>query len=485
MNQYDGDYHPHVNMDHVRSEAACWDGDDTGSYGIHGSEELAFLDRMPLGLAIYDAHHALAHANRHFVQLIDHEPLPSAAAGRRRWRGVARDGSDLPPADFPCARAFRGETVRPGVDLLHFDADGGSRWLNVSASPIRDPDADGAIIGIVLLFLETQGSSEAVAFAGRAARHFRQFAENSSMAIWIADTATREFTYRNPRHLGLIEGAEDDIAALDGWLDHVAEDDRAALRRLYDRVVGGSTEHRDYRLRTGPGGAWRTVRETSFPIRDDAGEIVMIGGMTEPVTRHCDQLVYTVALAAASLPALAALRSRGTLRVKPFETLAEFLDAARFLAPGCVVIDMSCAPDAAEHLDRALADHAGDLPIVIIGEPGTPARAAVAAMRAGAADYLIAPASDDDLAQALLRAAARIRAPEAASSADGDARAVRLSPREREVLTGLKQGGTNKSIARDLGISPRTVELHRSHLMERMNARSLAELVQAAHAIEP
>lgn len=454
---------------------------------IHGSEELALLDRLPVGLAIYDADFELAHANAHFGRLVGYDPLPSGAAGRLRWRGLARDGSDLPAAELPCARAFRGDVVSPGIDLLYTNGGGdGGRWLNVSASPIRDPDGDGAIVGIVLLFLETSESAEAAAFASRAARRFRQFAENSTMAIWIADAATQNFSYRNPSHIGLIETSDGAIASLSEWLDHVAESDRAAVRRLYDRVLAGSTEHRDYRLGNGAGQPLQMVRETSFPIRDDAGEIMMIGGMTELVTAPCDRIVYTVGTAAASLPAFAATRSRGALRLKPFRTIAEFLESARFLAAGCVLIDISSTADAREHLHRALADHARELPIIVVGEPGTPAAAAVAAMRSGAADYLIGPACDDELAHALLRASLRLCPPaaEVKPTGDGASRAARLSRREREVLAGLKLGGTNKSIARDLGISPRTVELHRSHLMERMNVHSLAELMQAAHMVE-
>lgn len=64
---------------------------------------------------------------------------------------------------------------------------------------------------------------------------------------------------------------------------------------------------------------------------------------------------------------------------------------------------------------------------------------------------------------------------------DPSARFRQLSRREREVPEGLVAGGTNKSIARELGISPPTIEVHRAHLMERLNARSLSELLQMVH----
>ena len=105
-------------------------------------------------------------------------------------------------------------------------------------------------------------------------------------------------------------------------------------------------------------------------------------------------------------------------------------------------------------------------------------------MRAGATDYLVPPFADGEMTEALLRALARLpkSAADPKGGNEGLARLANLSRRESEVLAGLRGGGTNKSIGRDLGISPRTVELHRAHLMERMNVRSLAELLQVAHA---
>jgi len=118
---------------------------------------------------------------------------------------------------------------------------------------------------------------------------------------------------------------------------------------------------------------------------------------------------------------------------------------------------------------------------VVIGPDDGDVATAVGAMKAGAADYLQPPFSDEALRDAL--ASVRTDAPASRDIEPGveaAARVARLTPREREVLDGLVEGGSNKAIALHLGISPRTVELHRGQIMAKTNAGSLAELLQLA-----
>jgi FixJ family two-component response regulator len=105
-------------------------------------------------------------------------------------------------------------------------------------------------------------------------------------------------------------------------------------------------------------------------------------------------------------------------------------------------------------------------------------------MKAGAVDWLEAPYGDDAMLAAVASALAG-----AVEAAEGDqaaelarTRIAALSGREREVLEGLLAGGTNKTIGRELGLSPRTVEIHRAHVMESLGARTLADLVLLATA---
>jgi FixJ family two-component response regulator len=105
-------------------------------------------------------------------------------------------------------------------------------------------------------------------------------------------------------------------------------------------------------------------------------------------------------------------------------------------------------------------------------------------MKAGAVDYLDSPVAFEALLEAVASALAEVReAMEADRSLDfARARISGMSMREHEVLEGLVAGETNKLIGRRLGISPRTVEVHRAHLMERLDVRSLPELVLLAAA---
>ena len=107
-------------------------------------------------------------------------------------------------------------------------------------------------------------------------------------------------------------------------------------------------------------------------------------------------------------------------------------------------------------------------------------------MKAGAVDFIEKPFTDDvimgSIAAALARAE-RLRHDDRAA-ADWARRLATLSPRELEVLQGLVSGHPNKTMAHDLGISPRTVEIHRARVMEKMGASSLAELVRLVSAID-
>ena len=104
-------------------------------------------------------------------------------------------------------------------------------------------------------------------------------------------------------------------------------------------------------------------------------------------------------------------------------------------------------------------------------------------MKAGAIDYLLVT-KDEPFRSALATAMAECQGSARPTTRDEQAvsRLARLTPREREVLVHLVEGGTNKTIGQKLGISPRTVELHRAQVMHRLNASSLTELLQTALA---
>jgi FixJ family two-component response regulator len=123
-----------------------------------------------------------------------------------------------------------------------------------------------------------------------------------------------------------------------------------------------------------------------------------------------------------------------------------------------------------------------DLPIIVIGKSRGDVGLAVKAMKAGATDWLEAPCKEAELLAAVASALAGVQGTMVADRASELARThvAEMTGRERDVLLGLVVGETNKVIARRLGISPRTVEMHRAHVMERLGARTLSEAVLLA-----
>lgn len=164
-----------------------------------------------------------------------------------------------------------------------------------------------------------------------------------------------------------------------------------------------------------------------------------------------------------------------------FDSALNFLDACAELELGCVVSDVRMPGlDGIELLKRMKMRH-GAFPIIIMtGHGDVPL--AVEAMKLGAVDFLEKPFEDDRLIT-MIEMAIREAAPAAKSEAltqDIVARIATLSPRERQVMEGLIAGLSNKLIARDYDISPRTIEVYRANVMTKMQANSLSELVRLA-----
>ncbi|WP_445678695.1 response regulator FixJ [Radicibacter daui] len=182
---------------------------------------------------------------------------------------------------------------------------------------------------------------------------------------------------------------------------------------------------------------------------------------------------------------LAFLLTMSGLAVKMHESAAAFLAAAPGIPPGVLVTDLRMPDMNGVELLSALRDAGAMMPaIVVTGHADVPM--AVAAMKAGALDFIEKPYSDEVLIAAIQRAAAEI---ETASPAGEDTAAIlgkiaQLSDRERQVLSAVVTGLPNKTIAYNLDISPRTVEVHRANVMAKMQARSLPELVRMVMAVE-
>jgi two-component system, LuxR family, response regulator FixJ len=169
--------------------------------------------------------------------------------------------------------------------------------------------------------------------------------------------------------------------------------------------------------------------------------------------------------------------------VRTFALAREFLDAAPTLRPGCLIADIRMPEMDGLELQRQLTERAFNFPLIVITGHGDVALA-VRAMKVGAIDFIEKPFAAEAMVASVDAGLTRL-----AVSGDEDplavaalARLTLLTPREREVLQGLLAGLPNKSIAYDLAISPRTVEIHRARVMDKMGARSLSELIRMSLA---
>ena len=191
--------------------------------------------------------------------------------------------------------------------------------------------------------------------------------------------------------------------------------------------------------------------------------------------------VYVIDDDAAMRDSLNFLLDSSGFGVTLFDNAQAFLDALPGLAFGCVVSDVRMPGlDGIELLKRMKAQ-ASPFPILIMtGHGDVPL--AVEAMKLGAVDFLEKP-FDDDRLTTMIETAIHQAEPAAkndAISQDIAARVASLSPRERQVMEGLIAGLSNKLIARDYDISPRTIEVYRANVMTKMQAGSLSELVRLA-----
>lgn len=198
-----------------------------------------------------------------------------------------------------------------------------------------------------------------------------------------------------------------------------------------------------------------------------------------------DTVVHIVDDEEAVRNSLAFLLTSAGFAVRVHQSATDFLRLAPDVSNGCLVTDLRMPDmDGVELLRRLKAANAM-LPAIVVTGHGD-VQMAVEAMKNGAIDFIEKPFSDDILIESITRAATRA-AERVQSVVATDAvrqRIASLSDRERQVLKGVVAGQANKTMAAELGISPRTVEVYRAGLMAKMQARSLPELVRMVLDIE-
>ncbi|WP_029934622.1 response regulator FixJ [Sphingomonas sp. UNC305MFCol5.2] len=169
--------------------------------------------------------------------------------------------------------------------------------------------------------------------------------------------------------------------------------------------------------------------------------------------------------------------------VRTWESGVSFLKEVRHAETGCILLDIRMPEMDGLEVQQQLNERGVTMPVIVLtghGDVGI----AVKAMKSGAIDFLEKPFDTDALHEAIQRGFEQLNSEKDVMVRAAEAEVVlgALSDRERQVLEGLAEGYPNKTIAYDLGISPRTVEVHRANIMTKLRARSLSEALRIAFA---
>ncbi|GJD65431.1 PAS domain S-box protein [Methylobacterium frigidaeris] len=435
----------------------------------------AVAEQAEAGIVIVDTGHRMSFVNDRYCEIL------------RRTRDdlLGRTVQELThPDDWAINEPLYQRAMAQGapftIEKRYLRPDSTAVWVRNVVSALRDET--GAIVGGLAVSLDITERHQAEEALRESDERFRRFAEHSANVLWLADLESGRLDYLSPAFRRVWGMPAEDMPDLSRWLASVHPDDRDAAAQALERVRGGETLILEYRILRDSDRAVRRIRDTFFPIPGSDGPIRSAGGIAQDITVDMGLRAYVVAVGDDARSSLVDTLQAAGYAVQAFGSGQALLKMAGSLIPGCVVLDLKEAGDlvVASEL-KAVRAH---LPVVVVGASRGDVGFGVRAMKAGAVDFLEAPWAPEALLFAVKTALAEIHA-KADRVRRGDetyARIAALSARERAVLEGLLAGGTNKTIARGLGLSPRTVEIHRARVMETLDAHTLPEAVLMATA---
>ena len=306
--------------------------------------------------------------------------------------------------------------------------------------------------------------------------------------IWtmgVAEDAIRTLDSQTGQDWG--PGLEGQPVAWHEWCAAILPEERELALAIPDRVRAGGMAQVTLGLAV-PSEQYQAVALYVFPIDPGASDGGRLGGMFRPVRHRVEQRAYWVRIGGPDLHGFEEQRAallQDQVRLLQFDEPATFVAVSRDLQPGAVIFQAPAEPQRLFDILEELNLSAREVPWLVTGMQAYPLEAIVRLMRMGASDVLSANTGPRIVTEAIRTAVSKVRhktppVPESVTDNSVQDRLSELSERERQVLDGLLAGGTNKTIALQLKLSPRTVEAHRARLMDRLGAKSLADLLRVA-----
>lgn len=379
----------------------------------------AILNQLPGGVGLFDKEGVAVICGGPLARLWG-EVLPSQDPGSRaRWRSFDARGSPLSVDQYPGARALRGETVSPGVDFLYTGPDGGEHWYRISSAPFRDET--GAGIGATVFIQDIDKERRSDERLRQSEARLKAAVELAGLGLYSVEIQGGGTLLTWDNRVRSLWGLPPDCqVTYEMWESaihpHDSERVRAAIARAYN-PTGDGVYDVEYRV-IGADGVERWVA-TRAQARFEHGEPVSLLGVARDITDR-------------------KMIEHGLALVADVRT-SELLDASATLEA-----ERSARQRAAERLELLQSELSRGLFAAIESRNVASGRPAERRVREAAHKIAL------------------------------------LSRREREVLDGLVQGEPHKVIAHRLGISVRTVEIHRTRMLHRLETPHLAEAIRLA-----
>ncbi len=246
----------------------------------------AAFESVSVGAAVVDLTGSAVVANAAYRRFLPTGVIPSRDPERgARWRGWDAQGEPLDPADFPGARAMRGERVVPGREMLFTDDADREIWTSIATVPIRD--GDGRVTGQICTISDIDALKRVNDALRDSEERFRQFSDASTNVLWIRDAETLRMTFASPAYetiYGIPGPDRGGDGSLRAWAERIEPENRKAVLENFRHVRAGKRIEQEFQIRRASDGALRWVHNTDFPLRNAAGKVRWVAGLGADIT---------------------------------------------------------------------------------------------------------------------------------------------------------------------------------------------------------